>query len=124
MLFSMYIKPLTAIIYSHSITHHTFADNLQLQISAHPNKMSKLLCIMQSYASDVKAWATANMLKLNDNKTELMFVNSKRNNHLHNLLTSITIGNAQFFKSVKNLVFVLDCHFTIIEHVSTIARLN
>ena len=35
--------------------------------------------------SDVKAWATANMLRLNDSKTELMLVTSKRSKHLHNL---------------------------------------
>ena len=34
MLFTMYIKPLSAIIDSHSIIHHSFADDLQLQISA------------------------------------------------------------------------------------------
>ena len=62
---------------------------------------------MQSFISDVKAWATANMfkLKLNDNKTELMLVTSKRTKHLHSLTTSITIGSAQFpfEKSVKNM---------------------
>ena len=31
----------------------------------------------------VKAWATVNMLKLNDSKTELMLVTSKRSRHLH-----------------------------------------
>ena len=79
---------------------------------------------MQSCISDVKAWATANMLKLNDNKTELMLVTSKRTKHLHSLPTSITIGNAQFpFKqSVKNLDFTLDCHLTMNAHVSIIAR--
>ena len=44
--------------------------------------------------SDVKAWATANMLKLNDSKTELMLVTFARTKHLHSLTTSITIGNA------------------------------
>ena len=34
MLFIMYIKPLSAIIDSHSITHHSFADNIQSQMSA------------------------------------------------------------------------------------------
>ena len=74
--------------------------------------------------SDVKAWATANVLKHNDNKTELMLVTSKRTKHLHNLPTSITIGNAQitFKKSVKNLGFTLDCHLTMNAHVSNIAR--
>ena len=34
MLFTMYIKPLSAIIDSRSIMHHSFADDLQLQMSA------------------------------------------------------------------------------------------
>ena len=65
-----------------------------------------------------------NMLKLNDNKTELMLVTSKRTKHLHKLPTSITIGNAQipFKQSVKILGFTLDCHLTMNAHVSNIAR--
>ena len=124
MLFTMYIKPLSAIIDSHSIIHHSYADDLQLQMSAPPDRIYELLHSMQSCISDVKAWATANMLKLNDSKTELMLVTSKRSKHLHNLPTSITIGNAQipFKQSVKNLGFTLDCHLTMNAHVSNIAR--
>ena len=79
---------------------------------------------MQSCICDVNAWATANKLKFNDNKTELMLVTSKRTKHLNNLPTSITIGNAQipFKQSVKNLDFTLDCHLTMNAHVSNIAR--
>ena len=64
------------------------------------------------------------MHKLNDNKTELMLVTSKRTKHLRNLPTSITIGNAQipFIQSVKNLGFTLDCHLTMNADVSNIAR--
>ena len=104
MLFTMYIKPLSAIIDSHSIIHHSFADDLQLQVSAPLDWISELLHSMQSCISDVKAWATANMPKLNDNNTELMLVSSKRTKHLHSLPTSITTGNAQipFKQSVKN----------------------
>ena len=77
MLFTMYIKPLSAIIDSHSIIHHSSADDLQLQMSAPPDRISELLLSMLSCISDVKAWATVNMLKINDNKTELMLVTSK-----------------------------------------------
>ena len=94
-LFTMYIKPLSAIIDSHSIIHQSFADDLQLQISAPPDRISKLLHSTQSCISDVKSRVTVNMLKLNDNNTELMLVTSKRTKHLHSLLTSITIANAQ-----------------------------
>ena len=79
---------------------------------------------MQSCISDVKALATANMPKLNDNMTELKLVTSKRTKHLHSLPTSINIGNAQipFKQSVVNLGFTLDCHLTMNANVSNIAR--
>ena len=98
-------------------------------------------CSTQSCICDVKAWATASMLKLNDNKTELMLVTSNRTKHLHNqltsitiflytsitifLYTSITIRNAQlpFKQSVKNLGFTLDCHLTMNAHVTNTARI-
>ena len=90
----MYIKPLSAIIDSHSIMHHSFVDDLQLQMSSPPDRISELLHAMQSFICDVKASATANIPKLID-KTELMLVTSKRTWHFHNLPTSITIGDAQ-----------------------------
>ena len=143
-LFTMYNKPFSAIIDSHTIIHHSFADDLQLRMSAPPDEISELLHSMQSCICDVKAWATANMLgqlrtclgncehawatanmlELNCNKTELMLVYSKRTMQLHNLPTSLTIGNAQilFKQFVKNLVLTLDCHLTINAHVSNIAR--
>ena len=74
----MYIKPFSAIIASQSIIHHSFADDLQLQMSAPPDRISELLHSMQSIICDVNVWATVNMLKLNDNKTELMLETSKR----------------------------------------------
>ena len=74
--------------------------------------------------SDIKAWATMNMLKLNGNKTKTMPVTSERTKHLNNLPTSITIGNDQIpsKQSVKNSGFTLDCHFTLKEHISTIVQ--
>ena len=42
---------------------------IQLQMSAPPDRISELLHSMQSCISDVKAWATVNMLRLNDSKT-------------------------------------------------------
>ena len=109
---------------THSIIHHSFADDIQLQMSARPVKISELHHSMQSCISDVKAWETENMLRLNDNKTELMLVTSNSSKHLHNLPTSITIGNAQIpiKQSVLNLGLTLGCHLTMNTHVSNIAR--
>ena len=57
-LFTMYIWPLSAIIYSHYLIHNSFGDDIQLQMSAPPDKISYLLLSMQSCISDVNAWAT------------------------------------------------------------------
>ena len=93
-------------------------------MSAPSDRISEQLHSMQSCISDIKAWATAKMLKLKDNKTELMLVTSNRTKYLNFLPTSITIGNAQvpFKMSVKNFCSTLNCHLTINEHISNIAR--
>ena len=97
---------------------------IQNQHSNHYTNCSQLLHSIQSCISDVKAWASENLPKLKDNKTELMLVTSKRTKYLHNLPTSITIGNAQipFKQSVMNFGFSLDCHLIMNAHVSNIAR--
>ena len=55
-----------------------------------------------------------------------MLVTTKVTKHLHNLPTSVTIGNAQFqfpFKhTVKNFCSTLDCHPTMHANFSNIAR--
>ena len=122
--FSPCILSLCLPLLTHTIIHHSSADGLQLQMSAPPDRISELLYSMQSCISDVIAWATANMPRLNDNKTELMLVTSKRTKHLHSLLTSITMSNAKipFKKSVKNLGLTLDCHLAMNRRVTNIAR--
>ena len=93
---------------TYTIMHHYFSDDLQLQMSAPPDEMSKQLHSMQSCICDVKDWATANMLKLDNNKKELMLITSKRTKHLHNLPTPITIVNAQItFKQCDKFGFYI-----------------
>ena len=47
MLFTMHIRPLSAIIDSHSTIHHSFAVDLQLQMSATPDRIPELLHSLQ-----------------------------------------------------------------------------
>ena len=61
--FSMYYRLLSAIIDSHSITHHSSTDDIQLQMPAPPDSISMLLQSMQTGTSDVNVLATANIPK-------------------------------------------------------------
>ena len=78
----MGIKPIIIVIIiiiidSLAITHNSFADGMQVQMSTQPNKISEQLYSMQSCIGDVKTSSTAIMLTLSDNKTELMLFTSK-----------------------------------------------
>ena len=123
MLCAMHIEPLSAIVDSHYILHHSSADDLQLLMSAPPDNIFELLHSIQSCISDVKAWATAKMLRFTD-KTNIMLVTSKRTKHLHSIPTSITTDNDQlpFRQSVKNKGSAINCHLIKDEHVYAIAR--
>ena len=92
-------------------------------MSTAPREISKSRHSMQSCISYIKALVTVSVLNLNDNKTKVMLVASKRTKYLHSLLISISIVNAQisFKQSVKNVDFTLDCYPTMNDHVSTIA---
>ena len=124
MLFSMYVKPLSAIIDSHYVMHHLFSDHIQLQMSVPSDMASELLHSMLSCIRDVRALATVIMPNINDNMTKLMLVTSKGSKHLHSLPTSITISSAviPIKQSVMKMGFALDDHLTVNAHVSTIAR--
>ena len=111
-LFIMYIKPLFVIIDSRSIIHHSFADNIQLQISAPADKMSKILLSMQSRQSDVKSWASANMLNLIDKKTKFMVVTSKINKHLHSYLLQSKSAVLKF--QSNSLWIIYSLYFTVV----------
>ena len=78
---------------------------------------------MQSCIYDVKALATANMLKLNNNKTELVLATSKKLSISITYLLQSLLAMLQFHSnSLKNLGFSLDCHLTMNAHVSNIAQ--
>ena len=69
--------------------------------------MHKQLHSMHLCISVIKAWATVNMLDLNGNKTELMFIILKIATDLNSVRASITTSNALivFKQSVKNMGF-------------------
>ena len=101
------------------LPHIEYLSYFQIQIKLYfPTYIHTNMLYMMKYE------ISANMLNLNDNKTELMLVTSNRTKHLHNLPTSITIGNAHIpiTQSVKNLGHAFDRYLTMNAHVSNIAQ--
>ena len=123
-LFVLYTTPLSAVIERHSILHHSYADDSQLQNSATPDRLPDLIDSMRLCIDDIKDWMTANKLKLNDDKTEVMIISSSRMSTALSIPDSFDIGNASvpFSDTVKNLGVTLDCHLSLKTHVLNLVR--
>ena len=109
-IFILYTTPLSAVIERHSILHHPYADDSQLQNSATPDRL--------------KDWMTDNKLKLNDDKTEVMIISSSRMSTALSIPDSFDIGNASvpFSDTVKHLGVTLDCHLSLKTHFLNLVR--
>ena len=76
--FVLYTAPLSTVIEKHSVLHHSYADDSQLQKSAPPHQTPDLFLSMQNCIDHIKSWMILNKLKLNDAKTEAMIISSGR----------------------------------------------
>ena len=57
-LFVLYIKPLDDIFDRHTVCHHSFADDTQMQNSSSLDQLNTTISAMQECVSDVKSWMT------------------------------------------------------------------
>ena len=110
-IFCMYTKPVSDIIKRHGLFHHSFADHTQFYMTMdHSNNdWRDGLARIELCVSEIREWMNQNILKLNDNKTELIVFTSKYKQDLYNDL-SITIGGTvvDCNSQVRDLAVIFD----------------
>ena len=75
----IYTTPLADIIKHHNLSYHFYADDTQLYIKFDPKSQSSLqesIACVEKCAMDIKIWMSKKMLKLNDDKTEVLSITS------------------------------------------------
>ena len=120
-LFVLYTTPLSDIIANHSVNHHLFADDTQLQKSAPLSEVTNLTKELSAYTDDIKTWMTKNQLKLNDDKTEALlfpFSPSLKPSTI-SIPDSITLGshNIPFSDSARNTGVIFDSNLSLKKHI-------
>ena len=102
-----------------------YADDVQLYLKFKPSasSSSSVVTSMQNCIEEIRLWMTNNMLKLNDSKTEFLFL-QKKNQLPFNSIRQLSIGNSIVQPSSKdrNLGVILDQELTMQPHVSSVCR--
>ena len=115
----MYTKPVSDSIQWHGLSHHSYADETQLYMTMdHSNNdWRDGLARIELCVSEIREWMNQNMLKLNDDKTELIVFTSKYKQDLYNDL-SITIGDTVVDCNAQDLGVIFDRVLSLRQHVS------
>ena len=117
----MYTKPVIVSIQRHGLSHHSYAYDTQLYMTMdHSNNdWRDGLARIELCVSEIREWMNQNMLKLNDDKTELIVFTSKYKHDLYNGL-SITIGGTvvDCSSQVRYLGVIFDRVLSLRQHVS------
>ena len=123
-IYCMYTKPVSDIIQRHG-QRHSYADDTQLYMTMDHSNNDWLdgLARIELCVSEIREWMNQNMLKLNDDKTELIVFASKYKQDLYNDL-SITIGDTvvDCSSQVKDLGVIFDRVLSLRQHVSYTSR--
>ena len=85
-IYCMYTKPVSGIIQRHGLSHHSYADDTPffMTMDRSNNNWRDGLARIQYWVSEIREWVKHNMLKLNDDKTELILFTSKYKQDLYN----------------------------------------
>ena len=125
-LFVLYTTPLSDIIANHSVNHHLFADDTQLQKSAPLREVTNLAKELSAYTDDIKIWMTKNQLKLNNDKTEALLFpfSSSLKPSTVSIPDSITLGshNIPFSDSARNIAVIFDSNLSMKKHIINLSK--
>ena len=126
-LFTIYTTPLGRIIRNHGLTFHLYADDTQLYIAFKPSSAiskEEAVARIEACVEDIRIWMTNNLLKLNDDKTELIVITSRDDiSKIANI--SINVGGHWITPKEdppRNLGVLFDSTCSLDAHVSKICK--
>lgn len=123
-LFSLYVCPLIDIATKHGIHTHQYADDCQLYISVQMNDPAALQDSkrkIQECIGEIAEWMSANKLKLNDGKSEVI-VFTPQNTHTPHSLNVFSVGEQeiQITACVKDLGVYFNEHLNAERQVNAL----
>ena len=122
LLFTSYISPISDVIAQYDVSHHLFADDLQLYLSMKALESALRLLILTDCANAVRRWFLENGLLVNPDKTDGTFFGTEY--QLRSAAKSLPVFGAELPMSrcIKSLGVVLDSRLTFSDHVTSVVK--
>ena len=129
-LFILYTKDLHYIANCHGLNIELYADDSQLYIGfkpTNPNDTENTIKKIERCLKEIKEWMTTNFMKLNPNKTKLLFLGTESSlKNIQNLSINggddNTIINSSDEEKVVSLGVELDKHLNMKKHISAVRK--
>ena len=121
----LYTAPLADIPLFHEMQFHFYADDTQLYISFSANndmELTKSITKIEECLSDIDKWMSINRLKLNKDKTELLYLFSKYNPQQS--LPPLRFGTDIIKPSphARNIGAIFDTTMSMLPHVNNVRK--
>ena len=124
-LYVLYTAPLADILRFHEMQFHFYADDTQLYISFSTNndmELTNSITNIEECLSDIDKWMSINRLKLNKDKTQLLYLFSKYSSQQS--LPPLRFGTDIIKPSshVRNIGAIFDTTMSVLPHVNNVCK--
>ncbi|XP_075304653.1 uncharacterized protein LOC142366593 [Odontesthes bonariensis] len=120
LLFSLYTSSLGSVIHSHNFSYHCYADDTQLILSFPPSDTQVEARIAVCLA-DISGWMSMHHLKLNLDKTELVFLPGKAC-PFRDLAITMDDSVVTSTRTARNLGVTLDDELSFSPNIASVTR--
>ena len=123
LLYLVYTAAIADIIKKHDVLYHLYADDTQLYISFNTNccaDLDEAKLRIERCVEEIDLWMCKNLLKLNQDKTELVVISSKFRNRP--ILEYVRVGDEFIAPNLylRDLGVIMDNCFCMEQHVKKI----
>ncbi|CAC5388873.1 unnamed protein product [Mytilus coruscus] len=123
-LYCIFSRPIGEICKRHNISYHCYADDTQVYLVFKPlDNWTNISKRLEAFVADISKWMCSNMLKLNEDKTELIvFAPKIRVKDLSNLNLNFGGNVVSDAECVKNLGIYFEKTLAMDKHLSAVSK--